>query len=230
MTMHEVKRQVALFGVFSSIDGRPESLSKLLELQRSLNLKYEVISQQIGPMTIHSPLLINNERRLKITIGLTRLDIEEEVDDNMVELQENFSNFISVSKQIVRYFDANFDFRYNRLALNGNFIVEDPNYELYDLYVKGIKSFVEDKREWSVQEVKHGELQVIKEQINAIYTLKGLMGTGEPADIPKVNISYDFNTFPKLTEFRFQSENVINFIDEVVPFRMLILNDVLKND
>lgn len=228
--MNEIKRQIVVFGDFSSI-----TFNAQVELGNILNkfgLKMSVTQDILAGVPVQTvnnmipniemrPVFMTEDKNFSLFIGTKRIHIEQIGEGAM-----SFDDFLARGKEIVSTILDVYKVNFNRLALNGRLSSYDKIFvdSLYGRIFNPSVLYGDSSEEFSFRINNVDCNQELNSNINKIISLnrtKEILPDNNLTSV--VIIDYDFNTVYDLSK-TFTYENLEFFLNEACEFREVILN------
>lgn len=228
---------VKLFGKFNDIDINSDPVWELMNDLRGLRLLptsfYELNANNEGITPISRPAFTSTENDFTVEIGSEFINIQKvNKDSNLGDILAFKDSALFVLDKITSRFNK----KGTRVALNTTGLIDLETSKLEEAYTKFISplNYYEENIpfEWNCRSVSHATYQLKdnEEKINVIAEIGRLQGRSIKAGIPtpfdKLNLSFDINTVPQLTESRLDTRSIEDFLNNAIESRKQILLQV----
>lgn len=246
--MKETLKEFVLFGNFNEVDYTKaiELLNQLSQFKFKLTGFNEFISiaqplppvqpaQQANNMQLANnliqnamltpqprPALISEDGKLKLTFGVSRINMDSSMDS-----VKDVSAFVNLIKFVSTYILSIENTSVNRIALNGQFLIErsekDISY-LDKLYKKTKIYDYDDELTFRINSRKKSD--ALGCNVNRITTINKTYFNVAMQKQP-IMLMYDYNTEIDLNR-SFSINDISSFIEESIEFRKLFIEEYSK--
>jgi hypothetical protein len=222
----DLKYQVVLFGSYEDIAPKPEIIKFFIESFADKGL-IPTTFQEVSPAGIINRFSLSSSDGLwLIEFSTNRIDIHKTNKDIGVTEIGTIEQFIVEAKEIVAIIDSKFPKKYNRMSLNTRYLLHEMDEEAMASVYKKLNNPIDIYQEnpiadWSNRAVSRiaYEISENSELCNVISEVKRTTGNhtfnSKPAKIDRVELHFDLNTYQGNTDYRFDSNSLINFLDTI---------------
>lgn len=220
-----LKYQAALFGSWEEIVPNSEVLIYFIDKFSDKGL-IPANFQEIGPFGITSRLnLKSSDEVWNVTFGSTRIDIYQTNQNIGITEMGDLKTFIDETMKISEIILSKYPKKLNRMALVTRYLSKEMSTKEMDLIFNKLITTVDtykdiQKSGWTnrVAARMDKKIQDKMELCNIISVVKKLSGKikieGKDVLQERIDIQFDINTFQENNEYRFDSKDILSFLNE----------------
>jgi hypothetical protein len=236
-----LKYQIAIFGVFEDITPNSDTLKYLIETFADKELiptTFQELNPIIPDQIINRLSLKSSDDVWTIEFSSNRIDIIKSNTNFGVTKMNSVSEFVNDVKDIIKKINDKFPKKYNRLALVTRHLLKEMSIEemssIYHKTVKTVETYQKSEPvEWNNRVVARIPVLIKNEEtfniISEINRIKGnLKINSKLQKIDRVELKFDINTFQAITEYRFDFEDLIIFLDNALKIEENLELEYLK--
>lgn len=231
-----------MFGSYEDIAPKPDTLKYLIDAFADK----ELIPTTVQELDVVNPVNPINRLSLKSTdevwsveFGANRIDIIKNNKDVGVVNMGELKQFLEDAKHIAGIIEKKFPKKHNRLALVTRYLMKQmTQVEISDIFYKNVNTIDIFKKneptEWNNRVVSRIQQKISENEdtINVIAELNRIKGNlkinSKNEAVDRVELRFDINTYQGSTDYRFEINDLINFIDEANKIENQLKTDYIK--
>lgn len=233
-----LRYQASLFGAIEDISPKPEILKYFIDAFSDKQL-IPTTFQEIGIAGVLTRLTLNSSDEVwRIEFATNRIDIIKTNKNVGITDMKGLADFAVDVKNIAKSINEKFQKKYNRLSIVTRYLLKEMSQEEMTIISRKVFNTIDLYREnvqvdWKNRVVARIPLKLKSDEltnvISEINRLKGnLIFNSKPQRIDRIELNFDINTFQGNNDFRFDLDDLGQFIDEALKMENTLVNGYLK--